>query len=275
MRAAHSFGLVLGAALAAGCFDVRAGTLADDPDAPWTPGLPIAKQFAGLLDLDSTPSGAEATTSLGGSCRTPCSLEVTAEGPFTITFTHEGYEPTTLTVKILHAKMGVSERQFAPNPVLASLAPAEPPAPPPPPPKKPVARRTPPHAVPKRPVAPAPPPAVTPKPIFMVPSYVLPEATPKPVVTAPPHVMPEKPVATTPPPEPAPKNPVAATPPAAKPMPAPPAWPTEVKPLDGINAGPIVPRDPPRSRDNPVARRWIDSVDKPAADQDADKKKKD
>ena len=289
MRAAHSWALMLGAVLAAGCFAARAATLADDPEAPWIPGLPVAKQFAGLLDLDSTPSGAEATISLGGSCHTPCSLEVTAEGPFTITFTYEGYEPTTITVKILHAKMGVSERQFSPNPVLASLAPVEPPPPPPPPPKKPVAKLTPPHAVPKRPAATALPPGAAANPVFVVPSRLMPDATPKPAVTAPPLVMPEKPAATVPanvspekplaappPTEAPPKNPVAAMPPpAAKPMPASPAWPTEVKPIDGINAGPIVPRDQSRSRDNPVSQRWIGNVDKPAADKDAEKKNKD
>jgi len=289
MRAAHNFGLVLGAVLAAGCFGSQAGKLSDDPDAPWIPGLPVADQFAGLIDLDSTPSGAEATTSLGGSCHTPCSLEVTAEGPFTVTFTHEGFEPTTMTVKIQHAKMGVSERQFSPNPLLASLAPVEPPPPPPPPPKKPVAKLTPPHAVPRRPAAAALPPGAAANPVFVVPSHLMPEAMPKPAVTAPPlvmpekpaatvpaHVSPEKPVAAPPPTEGPPQNPIAATPaPAAKPVPAPPAWPTEVKPIDGINAGPIVPRDQSRSRDNPVAQRWIDKADKPAADKDADKKKKD
>src|SRR5713101_2833842 len=108
MRAAYIRGLVLCAVLLAGCFAAQAaqaGQLADDPDAPWIPGLPIANSFAGIVELDSDPSGAEATTSLGGSCRTPCALELSAEGPFTVTFTHEGYEPTTVEVKIQHARM--------------------------------------------------------------------------------------------------------------------------------------------------------------------------
>ena len=80
MRAAYIAGSVLCAVLLAGTSGSHAGKLSEDPDAPWIPGLPIANSFAGVLDLDSTPSGAEATTSLGSGCRTPCSLEVTAEG---------------------------------------------------------------------------------------------------------------------------------------------------------------------------------------------------
>ena len=152
MRAAYIWGSVLGAALLAGCFASQAGQLADDPDAPWIPGLPVANSFAGIVELDSDPSGAEVTTSLGSGCRTPCSLEVSAEGPFTVTFTHEGHESTTVEVKIQHARMGVSERKFAPNPVVARLAPVAKPAPPPAAPKKTVAIARPPQAAPRKPV---------------------------------------------------------------------------------------------------------------------------
>ncbi len=65
MRAAYIRGFLLCAVLA-GCFAAQAaqaGQLADDPDAPWIPGLPIANSFAGIVELDSDPSGAEATTS--------------------------------------------------------------------------------------------------------------------------------------------------------------------------------------------------------------------
>jgi hypothetical protein len=226
MRAAYIRGLLC-AVLLAGCFGAQAGQLADDPDAPWVPGLPIANSFAGIVNLDSAPSGAEATTSLGGGCRTPCSLEVSADGPFTVTFTHEGYASTTVQVKIQHARMGVSERQFAPNPVfaqLAELAPVAEPAPPQPAPKKTVATPRPPPAAPKKTVA-----------------------TPRP-------------------PQPAPKEPVAAAQPAARPAPAQPAWPAEVKPIAGINSGRIVPADAARPSDNSVARRWLENFDKPAPD---------
>jgi hypothetical protein len=151
MRAAYIWGLVLCAVLLAGCFASQAGPLADDPDAPWIPGLPVANSFAGIVDLDSDPSGAEVTTSLGGGCRTPCSLEVSAEGPFIVTFTHEGYASTTVQVKIQHARMGVSDRKFAPNPVFAQLAPVAKPALPQAAPKKTVAK--PPREAPRKPVA--------------------------------------------------------------------------------------------------------------------------
>jgi hypothetical protein len=225
MRAGYIRGLGLCAVLLAGSFGAQAGQLADDPDAPWVPGLPIANSFAGIVNLDSEPSGAEATTSLGGGCRTPCSLEVSADGPFTVTFTHEGYASTTVQVKIQHARMGVSERQFAPNPVSAQLAALAEPAPPPQPApkKKTVATPRPPQAAPKKTTA-------TPR---------LPQA--------------------------APKEPVAAAQPAARPAPAQPAWPAEVKPIAGINSGRIVPADAARSSDNAVARRWLEN--KPASDQ--------
>jgi hypothetical protein len=150
---AYIRGSVLCAVLLAGGFASQAGQLADDPDAPWIPGLPIANSFAGIVDLNSDPPGAEATTSLGGSCRTPCSLEVSAEGPFTVTFTHEGHAPTTVDVKIQHARMGVSDRKFAPNPVFAQLAPIAKPAPPQAPPKKATATAPRAQTAPRKPVA--------------------------------------------------------------------------------------------------------------------------
>jgi len=246
MRAVHVWGIALGGVLLAGCFAARAGQLSDDLDAPWIPGLPIADSFAGIVELDSDPSGAEVTTSLGGRCRTPCSLEVSAEGPFTATFTHEGYAPSTLEVKILHAKMGVSNRQFAPNPVLAHLDPAAPPPPPAPAPKvapkKPVARAQPPHAAPSKSMT----------------------------IAQPPSAVPSKPVAATPPPPAVPSKPVAvsqppqAAQPAAALAPAPPPWPTEVKPIAGINSRPILPADSARSSKDAVGRRWLEDFDKTA-----------
>ena len=153
MRAAHLSGFVLCWLMAAGCFVCRAEQLADDPDAPSIHLLPLAKSFSGVLDANSNPAGAQVTTSLGGGCRTPCSLEVTAEGPFTLTFTHDGYTPATVEVKIRQARMGVSGRQFTPNPAFAELAPVPPPERPRVVPKKPVAAAPPPQAAPKKPVA--------------------------------------------------------------------------------------------------------------------------
>jgi hypothetical protein len=58
---------------------------------------------------------------------------------------------------------------------------------------------------------------------------------------------------------------VATQPPQAAPAQS--AWPTEVKPIPGINSGRIVPTAPPASGDNAVARRWLENPDKPAKDQ--------
>jgi hypothetical protein len=188
MRAAYIRGLVLCAVLVAGCFVSQAGQLADDPDASWIPGLPIANSFAGVVDLDSNPPGAEVTTSLGSGCRTPCSLEVTAEEPFTVTFTHEGYVSAIVRVKIQHARMGVSNRKFAPNPVFAELAPVPKlERPQPAPTKKPVAATKPPQASPEKPVAAVPPAQAAPrKPVAAAP----PAAQPAPAQPAPPQAAP-------------------------------------------------------------------------------------
>ena len=297
MRAAYTGGLALCAVLLAACFASQAGQLADDPDAPWIPGLPIANSFAGIVDVNSDPSGAEAITSLGGSCRTPCSLEVTAEGPFTVSFSHEGHESTTVEVKIQHARMGVSERKFAPNPVFAHLAPVAV-APPPAPPKKTVTAAPPPQASPKKPTAAASQPAARHAPAQ--PARPV-EAKPTAALNSGPIVVPADAARSmAQPPQAEPSKPAAAAPPTAPAAAAPPAWPVEVKPIPGgplivpqraarpapaqpvpaemkptagTNSGPpSAPADAARSSDNPVARRWLENFDKPAADQAPDQK---
>jgi len=276
MRAAYIAGSALCAVLLGGTFGAQAGKLSEDPDAPWIPGLPIANSFSGVLDLDSNPSGAEATTSLGSGCRTPCSLEITAEGPFTVTFTQEGYEPTSVEVKIQHARMGVSERKFAPNPVSAQLVAVAPP-PPPAPPKKTIATVRPPHA-PGKPARAAQPARGEParggfpaesKPI--APAAIAPAETARSTLQ-PPQAAPTAQPPTAQPPQAAPKEPVARTqpaspaaaPPPARQAPAPPPWPVEAKPIPG---GPLVVRSRENSADNPVAKRWLDDPAKPADQQ--------
>jgi len=76
-------------------------------------------------------------TSLGGlGCQTPCSLEVTAEGPFTVTFSRQDYAPSTVSVQIQPGEQGISDPKFTPNPVVAQLAPLAPPRKPAAPAKK-------------------------------------------------------------------------------------------------------------------------------------------
>ena len=77
----------------------------------------------GTIDLDSHPQGAQAATSLGSGCETPCAMEISADAPFTVTFTHPGYAPAAVNIRIQPGQPGVSDPQFSPNPVFVRLAP--------------------------------------------------------------------------------------------------------------------------------------------------------
>jgi hypothetical protein len=83
------------------------------------------------VQLDSVPSGADARTSLGPSCKTPCSVPVTADGAFSVSFTLDKYAPLTVPVQV--AKSGgdfltAATTTIDPNPVVAELQPAKGPA---------------------------------------------------------------------------------------------------------------------------------------------------
>ena len=56
------------------------------------------------LQLESQPPGAEAKTSLGPSCRTPCSLSLKSGSDFTVTFALDGYEPQTVGVAPIYVR---------------------------------------------------------------------------------------------------------------------------------------------------------------------------
>jgi hypothetical protein len=78
---------------------------------------------SGTIDLDSEPQGAQAATSLGSGCETPCAMEISADAPFTVTFTHPGYVPATVDVRMQPGQPGVSDPKFSPNPVFVQLTP--------------------------------------------------------------------------------------------------------------------------------------------------------
>jgi hypothetical protein len=84
-----------------------------------TPAMPPTA----TIDLDSEPQGAEAKTSLGASCQTPCTLEVPTSGAFSVTFTREGYTAQTVPVQVQPGQEAPSVK-FTPNPVFAQLGPA-------------------------------------------------------------------------------------------------------------------------------------------------------
>jgi hypothetical protein len=50
------------------------------------------------LLVQSNPAGANAQSSLGATCLTPCTMAIGTGGDFTISFTREGYEPQAITV---------------------------------------------------------------------------------------------------------------------------------------------------------------------------------
>jgi PEGA domain len=68
------------------------------------------------LLIQSNPAGVDARSSLGGTCRTPCTMAIGTAGDFTISFAHDGYEPQTRTV---HSTMSEGGFTTAPLPVLA------------------------------------------------------------------------------------------------------------------------------------------------------------
>ena len=49
--------------------------------------------------FESEPPGAEAKTSTGQTCRTPCALALPVNSPLTVTFTLNGYQPETETIE--------------------------------------------------------------------------------------------------------------------------------------------------------------------------------
>jgi PEGA domain len=98
------------------------------------------------LAIESEPPGAEAKTSLGQSCRTPCQLSVQPGSEFSVTLSLSGYQPQTVSVRP-EAEGAAAAPRLAPNPVHADLQAVAPP-------KKSVAKK-------KKLVAAAAPPAAT------------------------------------------------------------------------------------------------------------------
>lgn len=79
------------------------------------------------VQMESLPAGAEARTSSGESCKTPCALAVTAENNFTVTFTLPKYQPETVPVTVIRDPASPASSAVDPNPVYAELQPALPP----------------------------------------------------------------------------------------------------------------------------------------------------
>ncbi len=93
------------------------------------------------LRVESEPPGADATTSTGANCRTPCLLSVAASQEFSITVSANGYQPQTIAVTPLppmeqREAAGSAGTRLDPNPVIVQLEPVPPPAKKPPAKKK-------------------------------------------------------------------------------------------------------------------------------------------
>lgn len=107
---------------------------------------------ATTLQLESAPPGADARTSAGPSCRTPCSVSVPV-APLSVTFTLDRFQPQTVSVQTTQSTVVSSSvdlstsyvMELDPNPVFAQLAPAAP--------VKRTTKRPPPKRVAKRPPA--------------------------------------------------------------------------------------------------------------------------
>jgi hypothetical protein len=82
------------------------------------------------LLVQSNPPGAEARSSGGQTCRTPCTMAIGADSDFTVSLALNGYAPQTITV---HSKMvstgfmAAKAPQLDPDPVSATLEPVAPP----------------------------------------------------------------------------------------------------------------------------------------------------
>src|SRR6195256_6417344 len=69
------------------------------------PGFMKSAPAATTMQFESEPAGAEAKTSLGQACRTPCTLAATAN-EFTVSFSLPGYQPQTVPVRVVASADG-------------------------------------------------------------------------------------------------------------------------------------------------------------------------
>ena len=83
------------------------------------------------VQLDSVPSGADATTSVGPACKTPCTVAVAApDTGFTVTFAMPKFLPVTVPVQVIRNPGDFTtpaSTTIDPSPVFAELKPVAPP----------------------------------------------------------------------------------------------------------------------------------------------------
>jgi hypothetical protein len=85
------------------------------------------------IQLESTPPGAEARTSMGPGCKTPCSVTVPVpDASFAVSYTLDRHQPATVPVNVIKNPGDFSTPASIttdPNPVFAQLEAAAPPKP--------------------------------------------------------------------------------------------------------------------------------------------------
>ena len=93
------------------------------------PSLDFFKSSSGteVLRIESEPPGADAQTTQGQSCRTPCELTIPAGEELAISFALNGYQPLNMQIRSEGAN-GAGGERLQPNPVYAELQPLKPPA---------------------------------------------------------------------------------------------------------------------------------------------------
>jgi hypothetical protein len=135
------------------------------------------------LRIESEPPGAEARTSVGQSCRTPCELTIPAGSEFSVTLALNGYQQQTVSVRPEAPPESQRDAdgfggvaKLAPNPIYVELQPAT---------AVPAAKKP---AKKKKPVAAAHPPAAAPTTTASVPTSAapppMPAAAPEPAASA-------------------------------------------------------------------------------------------
>jgi hypothetical protein len=83
------------------------------------------------LQLQSTPPGADARTSLGPGCKTPCTVSITVpDNGFSVTYSMIKFQTATIPVQVIRNPgdfTTASTTTLDPNPVVAELQPLGPP----------------------------------------------------------------------------------------------------------------------------------------------------
>jgi hypothetical protein len=118
-------GLIMRRVIAIAVAAASLGGCSSMPSLSWDAFRPTPPAIQ--VQLESTPPGADAKTSLGPSCKTPCSVSVPApDAGFSVTYTLNRFQPATIPVQIIRNPED-SSTITDPNPVFAELQPAGPP----------------------------------------------------------------------------------------------------------------------------------------------------